>query len=534
MVVVASTLGTLFEWYDFFLYGALATSIAAHFFSAVNPTTGFIFALAGFAVGFLVRPLGALVFGRVGDTVGRKTTFLVTLTIMGLATVGIGLIPGYSTIGIAAPLGLVGLRILQGLAIGGEFAGAITYVSEHAPDDRRGLQTSLLTASSLCGLVLSLLVIASTRAAIGAEAFEDWGWRIPFVGSAVLLAISLWIRLRLHESPVFRQLKADNGLSKAPLAEAFLRWANLKLALIALAATAGQAVIYYTTTFYALYFIQRAAKVEPLDASLLLGVALVAGVALFASVGWLSDRVGRRPLLLCGYGLAALLLFPLFRGLLSAANPALARAHVVAPIVVVATRGSCSLQFDPLGRNRFRGSSCDIASSFLAGAGVSYSVRRSDAADPARLLIGERSIEAPDPAAMSASDLTGAITRFESKAQSLLASAGHGIAADPGAINRPLTIAILIALLAVSALCSAPINIMLAELFPGRIRYSALALPQNVGNGWFGGLLPATAFTIVAATGSIFAGLWYPVAIAAGSFVICGLFLPETKGRSLR
>ena len=363
-VIGASALGTMFEWYDFFLYGALATFIAAHFFSAVNATTGFIFALAGFAVGFLVRPLGALLFGRIGDMVGRKTTFLITLTIMGVATVLFGLIPDYAAIGIAAPIVLVVLRILQGLAVGGEYAGAITYVSEHAPEGHRGFCTAFLPASGICGLLLSLIVIASVRAAMGAEAFADWGRRIPFIVSAPLLAISLWIRLKLHESPVFERLKADGATSKAPLTESFLRWKNLRLVLIALAAVAGQAVVFYTSTFYALFFLEKAAKLDTLETSLLLAVALAFGALIFVCVGWLSDKVGRKPLILCGFASAGLLFIPLFGALLSAANPALGRAEASAPIIVRADLNTCSLQFDPVGRNSFESTSCDIALSF--------------------------------------------------------------------------------------------------------------------------------------------------------------------------
>jgi hypothetical protein len=533
LVVGASSLGTLFEWYDFFVYGALATYIAAHFFSAVNPTTGFIFTLAGFAVGFVVRPLGALIFGRVGDMFGRKVTFLITLTMMGLATVFIGLIPGYAAIGIAAPISLVTLRILQGLAVGGEYAGGITYVAEHAPDGRCGFHISFLVSGAMSGLLLSLMVSAAVRVLMGAEAFADWGWRVPFILSAPLLAISLWIRLKLHESPVFEQLKADGATSKAPLAESFLRWANLKRVLIATAAVAGQGVIFYTSSFYALFFLQKAAKLDTLAASLMVGVALAFSALIALLVGQFSDRVGRKPLMLLSFAAAALLYFPLFGALLSAANPELAHAQTEVPITVRADRASCALQFDPTGSNNFERTSCDIALSFLAGTGMSYSVLAADVPGSAQIRIGALVIAAPDPGAIPAGELKPAIAAFHTGAKAILAEAGYRDVAKTSKIDYLRTTAILAVLLAFAALASVSVHTMLPELFPAHIRYSSLALPQNIGAGWFGGLLPATAFAIVAATGNIYAGLWYPVIVAAASFVICLLFLPETRGREL-
>jgi MFS family permease len=531
-IVGASTLGTLFEWYDFYVYGSLATVIAAHFISGVNETTGFILALAGFAVGFLFRPLGALAFGRIGDRVGRKTTFMITLSIMGLATVVIGLIPDYSAIGIAAFVGLVALRILQGMAVGGEYAGAVTYVCEHAPKDRRGLHVAFLPASAMSGLLLSLMVIAAVRAAVGADAFAAWGWRLPFLVSAPLLAISVWVRLKLHESPVFQELKAAGEISKAPLAESFLRWRNLRLVLIALVAMAGQAVTFYGATFYSLYFLQKAAKVDTLEASLLVGAALAVGALICLATGWLSDRVGRKPVLLCGFAAAALLFIPLFQALAPAANPALAQALVASPIIVTADRATCSPQFDPLGRNRFEGASCDIAVSFLTDAGASYALRDAHSGEPANIQAGAVSIAAPDPRLLPADALRPAIAAFRSRARTLLARAGYGTA-EPADINPALTVALLALLMGIAALVTVPIHTILPELFPARVRYSSLALPQNVGNGVFGGFLPAVAFAIVAATGDIYAGLWYPVAIAATAFIICLLFLPETRGRAV-
>jgi MFS family permease len=535
LVIGASALGTMFEWYDFFLYGSLASFIASHFFSGVSENTGFIFALAAFAVGFVVRPIGALVFGRLGDLVGRKNTFLATLVIMGLSTVLVGVLPGYDAIGIAAPVILVGLRIMQGLAIGGEFGGAITYVAEHAPDGRRGLHTAFIPATATAGLLLSLIVIMATRAAMAPDVFSDWGWRIPFLISAFLLGISLWIRLKLRESPVFQQMKAEGSTSKAPLAESFLRWENLKIALIALfGVVAGQAVVFYTATFYALYFLERAAKVDGLTATILVGAALVIGAPLVVFVGWLSDRIGRKPLVLGSMALGSLLFFPMFSALMNAANPALAAAIRTSPVIVLADRDDCSVQFDPLGRNRFDSTSCDIAKSFLANAGVNYDSAWLEDPGPARIMIGTQSLVAPDPASLPEGERAGAKTAFQERVRAELGKAGYPSAADPDAINGRAVVAILAALLVIAAMVTGSYAVLLAELFPARIRYSALSLPQNVGNGWFGGFLPATAFAIVAATGNVYSGLWYPVIVAGVTFVIGILFLPETRGRSMR
>jgi MFS family permease len=534
LVVGASALGTMFEWYDFFLYGALASFIAAHFFSAVGETTAFIFALAAFAVGFVVRPIGALVFGRIGDVVGRKNTFLVTLTIMGLATVLVGVLPGYGTIGIAAPVILVVLRILQGLAIGGEFGGAIIYVAEHAPDAKRGLHTAFIPATAMAGLLLSLVVIMATRASMPADAFADWGWRIPFLLSLILLAISLWIRLMLRESPVFQQMKAEAATSKTPLAETFLRRENLKSVLIVLfGSVAGQAVLFYTTTFYALYFLERTAKVDGLTTSVLLASALVIGAPLVVFFGWASDRIGRKSLMMAGLALGALLFMPIFAALLNAANPVLAAAVRNAPVVVRADPNECSFQFDPLGRGKFASTSCDIVKAYLARAGVSYTAATLANAGPARVEIGAQALLAPDPTSLPEAERAAAISAFQARLQAALSDAGYTDKADPAAIDRPLVVAILVALLAISALVTGPYSVHLVEMFPARIRYSALSFPQNFGNGWFGGFMPATAFAIVAATGDVFAGLWYPVIVAGVTFAVGVLFLPETRGRSI-
>jgi MFS family permease len=533
-VIGASSLGTLFEWYDFFLYGSLATLIAAHFFSGVDPATGFIFALATFAVGFVVRPLGALVFGRIGDLSGRKNTFLMTLALMGIATVLVGVLPGYDTLGIAAPIALVTLRLLQGLAIGGEFGGAIVYVAEHAPPGRRGLHTSWIPATAMGGLLLSLLVIMATRAAMAPEAFADWGWRLPFLFSAVLLVISLWIRMRLEESPVFRDMKAEQRLSRSPLKESFLRWENLRWVLLAtFGCVIGQAVTFYAGTFYAVFFLERIARVDGFTVTMLSIVALAIGAPLTLLSGWLADRIGRRPVLLGGLALAALLYFPLYGALLSAANPALAQAYEQSPVIVHAAEGDCSLQFDPMGRRRFDARSCDIAKSFLARAGVSHETREQAAGGPAAIEIGATTLVAPDPARLAGVDLAAAIEAFRAAAQAALAAAGYPEAADPAAVDRLRVVGILVLLLLLAALPLGSYAALLVELFPARIRYSALSFPQHFGNGWFGGILPAVAFTIVAATGDVFAGLWYPVAIAGLCFVIGAIGLPETRDREL-
>ena len=533
-VIGASALGTLFEWYDFFLYGALAGYIASHFFSGIEPTAAFILALATFAVGFIVRPLGALVFGRIGDRVGRKNTFLVTLAIMGVATILVGVLPGRAEIGVAAPLLLVVLRILQGLAIGGEFGGAIVYVAEHAEAGRRGLHTSWIPGMALGGLLLSLAVITAVRSAMPAADFADWGWRVPFLLSAVLLVISLWIRIRLQESPVFRRMKEAQALSRAPLSEAFLHGPNARLMLAALfGAVVGQAVTFYTATFYAYYFLERIARVDAATVTVLTGIAIAIGAPLVLACGWLSDRIGRKPPLLAGLALAVLLYFPLFGALLDAANPVLAKARADAPVVLRADPAECALQFDPMGRRAFDGSSCDVARSFLARAGIGHATFALASPSPARLEIGGVVMAAPDPARLEADARADAIADFERRARAALEAAGHGLAADPAAIDRPRVVALLVALLFITALVTGPYSALLAELFPARIRYTALSFPQNFGNGWFGGLLPAVAFTIVAATGNVFAGLWYPVCLAALCFVVGALALPETRGRPI-
>lgn len=532
LVIGASSLGTMFEWYDFFLYGALASEIARHFFSGVNETTGFIFALAAFAAGFIVRPLGALLFGRVGDIVGRKNTFLVTMALMGVSTFCVGLLPSYQQIGLAAPIILVILRLMQGLAIGGEYGGAAIYVAEHAPAEKRGFQTSWIQTTAVGGLLLSLVVIMIARSFIAPDAFSEWGWRIPFLVSIFLLGISLWIRLKLNESPIFQKMKEESATSKAPFSEAFGKWKNLKFVLIALfGLVAGQAVAFYVSTFYILFFLDRVLKVDGLTANTLVAWALVIGGPFYVLFGWLSDRTGRKPVMMAGLALTALLCMPLFHALSAAANPALSAARKSAPVVVYADPADCTLQFDPVGKKKFDTKSCDIAKSFLTRAGVSYRNEKLPEGSVARIEVGKTAIAAPSPSSLNADEKKQAIAAFASDMKGALAGAGYPEKADPASMNKPLIVAIIALFIAIQTMSYGPLAAALVELFPARIRYTSMSLPYHIGNGWFGGFLPTTAFAIVAATGDIFAGLWYPVIIAGATFVIGMLFLPETKGR---
>ncbi|HWW57915.1 MAG TPA: MFS transporter [Sphingopyxis sp.] len=535
-VILASSLGTVFEWYDFYLYGLLATIISAQFFSGVNETTGFIFALAAFAAGFAVRPFGALVFGRIGDLVGRKNTFLVTMGLMGVSTFLVGVLPGYASIGVAAPILLVLLRLVQGLALGGEYGGAATYVAEHAPEGKRGLFTSFIQTTATLGLFAALGVVILIRSVIGETAFADWGWRIPFLISVILLGVSLWIRLQLEESPVFRQMKAEGTTSKAPLTEAFGRWANLKWVLIALfGAVAGQAVVWYSGQFYALFFLEKTLKVDGATANILIAIALALGTPFFIFFGWLSDKVGRKPIILAGCALAAITYFPAFQMLTSAANPAMAKAQQNAAVIMAADPGACSFQFDPIGGNKFESGGCDIIKSTLAKAGANYTAftRERMTGDPARVRIGSRVLAAPDPWRIAEEDRAGAIAGFRADLERALADAGYPAKADPDQINKPLVVAILFYLVLLVTMVYGPIAALLVELFPSRIRYTAMSLPYHIGNGWFGGFLPTTAFAMVAATGNIYYGLWYPVIVAVITLVVGLLFLPETFRRSI-
>ncbi|RNJ62142.1 MAG: MFS transporter [Porphyrobacter sp. IPPAS B-1204] len=533
-VILASSLGTVFEWYDFYLYGLLATIISAQFFSGVNETTGFIFALAAFAAGFAVRPFGALVFGRLGDMVGRKYTFLVTMGLMGFATFTVGLLPNYASIGVAAPIMLVVLRLLQGLALGGEYGGAATYVAEHAPNNKRGLYTSFIQTTATLGLFAALLVVIGTRTLIGEEAFLDWGWRVPFLISALLLGVSLWIRLQLQESPVFQKMKDEGTNSKAPISEAFGNWKNGRWALIALlGAVAGQAVVWYTGQFYALFFLEKVLMVDGATTNILIAVALAIGTPFFIFFGWLSDKIGRKPIILSGCALAAVTFFPTFHALTEAANPALAQAQATAPVTVIVNDDDCSVQFDPIGKNKFDSKSCDIAKSFLAKSGVSYSKVEAEAGAIAQITVGAQTFVAPDPALVTGAERKAAITAYNDEVKAALVAAGYPTKADPDAINTPVVIAILTYLVLLVTMVYGPIAALLVELFPTRIRYTAMSLPYHIGNGWFGGFLPTTAFAMVAATGNIYFGLWYPVAICAATVVIGLLFLPETFRRNI-
>ncbi|WP_421693243.1 MFS transporter [Aestuariivirga sp.] len=617
MVVFASSLGTVFEWYDFYLYGSLAAIIAKQFFSGVNETAGFIFALAAFAAGFIVRPFGALVFGRLGDLVGRKHTFLITILIMGLSTFGVGLLPTYATIGILAPIILVLLRVLQGLALGGEYGGAATYVAEHAPDNKRGLYTSWIQTTATLGLFLSLLVILGCRTYFGPE-FDTWAWRIPFLLSAILLAISVWIRLKLNESPVFQKMKEEGKGSKAPLTEAFANWSNLKIVILALfGLTAGQAVVWYTGQFYALFFLTQTLKVDPVSANLMIAASLALGTPFFVFFGWLSDKIGRKPIIMLGCFLAIATYFTIFDQITKNANPALYEAMAKSQVTVVADPADCSFQFNPVGTSKFT-SACDIAKTALVKAGVPYinvagpagaaqvkigdvvvpsfssgqiseqSKAKNEELSASLKAAGETGIAAAATAAdqqitdfvtaaglkdgranddptknktlagliaagmasdafKNATDKTAALGTvvdsavkaggfgagltegFNTALSGALKAAGYPAKADPARINTPMVVFLLWVLVLYVTMVYGPIAAMLVEMFPTRIRYSSMSLPYHIGNGWFGGLLPTFAFAIVAATGNIYSGLWYPIIIAGMTLIIGLLFVKDTR-----
>ena len=529
LVIAAASVGTVIEWYDFYLYGSLAGVITAQFFSGVNETTGYIFALMAFAAGFAVRPFGAVVFGRLGDLWGRKNTFLVTMLLMGLSTFVVGLLPPYAAIGVAAPAILVALRLIQGLALGGEYGGAATYVAEHAPPGKRGFYTSFIQITATAGLMLSLLVIVGVRSALGEEAFAAWGWRIPFLVSILLLAVSLWIRLKLAESPAFQRMKAEGKGSKTPLKDSFGRWPNLRLVILALfGLVAGQAVVWYTGQFYALFFLERVLKVEGALANILVAVALLLATPFFVVWGWLSDKVGRKPIILIGCLLAALTYFPLFKALTSAANPRLAQASASAPVTVYADPADCSLQFDPVGRTVFN-SSCDLAKSYLAKAGVSYRNVPAPPGATAEVRVGDRMIPSFRGSELPAAQFAQARTAWESQLGAALAAAGYPAKADSALVNKPLVVAILFVLVFYVTMVYGPIAAALVEMFPTRIRYTSMSLPYHIGNGWFGGFLPTTAFAIVAATGDVYSGLWYPVVVALLTVVVGLLFVPDRR-----
>ena len=530
-VIFASSLGTVFEWYDFYLYGSLAAVISKQFFSGVNPTAAFIFALLAFAAGFAVRPFGAIFFGRIGDIVGRKYTFLVTILIMGLSTFAVGVLPTYAQIGLAAPVILILARLLQGLALGGEYGGAATYVAEHAPHGRRGAFTSWIQTTATLGLFLSLLVIMGCRIALGTEKFDAWGWRIPFLVSLVLLGISVWIRLKLNESPLFQAMKEEGRGSKTPLRESFARWPNLKVVLLALFGVAmGQAVVWYAGQFYALFFLQQILKVDAQTSNILIALALLLGTPFFLVFGAWSDRVGRKPIILAGCALAALTYFPLFRAITHYGNPALAAAQASSPATVTADPDECRVQFNPVGTAKFT-SSCDVAKSALVKAGVPYSNVDAPAGTVAQIRIGNAAPVTSYDAKGPDAKVRGAA--FDSTLAAELKTAGYPAKADPARINKPMLVLLLWILVIYVTMVYGPIAAMLVEMFPTRIRYTSMSLPYHIANGWFGGFLPPIAFAIVAATGDIYSGLWYPVVVAALTVVIGGVFVRETKHHDL-
>ncbi len=532
-VIFASSLGTVFEWYDFYLYGSLAAIIAKQFFSGLDPAAAFIFALLAFAAGFIVRPFGALVFGRLGDMIGRKYTFLVTILLMGLSTFIVGILPTYASIGVAAPVILIVLRMLQGLALGGEYGGAATYVAEHAPHGKRGAYTAWIQTTATLGLFLSLMVILGTRTAIGEAAFADWGWRVPFIVSILLLAISVWIRMTMNESPAFQKMKAEGKTSKAPLSESFGQWKNLKIVLLALfGLVAGQAVVWYSGQFYALFFLTSVLKVDGATANLLVAASLVIGTPFFVIFGSLSDKIGRKPIILAGMLLAVVTYFPLFKMLTEAANPDLAKAQKSAQVSVTAAAGDCSFQGNPVAREIDFTKSCDIAKRFLAQQSVSYSNITATEAGPAKIKIGEKEIVAPVAKVENSkftAESVAAIAAFKKEVSEALKEAGYPAKADPAKVDKVTIILILSILVIYVTMVYGPIAAMLVELFPTRIRYTSMSLPYHIGNGWFGGLMPTIAFAMVAQNGDMYYGLWYPIVIAAATFVIGLLFVRETK-----
>ena len=526
-VIFASSLGTVFEWYDFYLYGSLAAIIAKQFFSGLDAGSAFIFALLAFAAGFIVRPFGALVFGRLGDMIGRKYTFLVTILIMGLSTFIVGILPNYATIGVAAPVILIALRMLQGLALGGEYGGAATYVAEHSPHGKRGAYTSWIQTTATLGLFLSLMVILGTRTMIGEAAFADWGWRVPFIVSILLLAISVWIRLSMNESPAFAKMKAEGKTSKAPLSEAFGQWKNLKIVILALIGlTAGQAVVWYSGQFYALFFLTQALKVDGAAANIYVAISLLIGTPFFILFGAWSDKIGRKPIIMAGCLLAVVTYFPVFEALTKAANPDLYKAQQASKVTVTADPKECSFQFNPTGTVKFT-SSCDIAKQVLAGASVSY--ENVVGTGPATIKIGDTLITSYTSKGIPADEAKKLDGEFKKAVAEALKAHGYPAKADMAKVDKVMVIAILTYLVILVTMVYGPIAAMLVELFPTRIRYTSMSLPYHIGNGWFGGLLPTTAFAIVAQTGNMYNGLWYPIIVAGMTFVVGMLFVRETK-----
>jgi MFS family permease len=533
-IVAASSAGTAFEWYDFFIFGSLSSLIGKLFFANLDPTAGVVFALGVFGAGFLFRPLGALVFGWVGDRVGRKGAFLVTVSLMGLATLAVGLLPTYAQAGLLAPGLLLVMRLIQGFALGGEYGGAAVYVAEHAPDARRGEYTGWIQISASFGLIGALAVIYVTRAVMGEPAFEAWGWRIPFLFSAFLLAISLWMRLKLSESPAFKRMEAEGAGSKAPLREAFGQWRYLKLVILALLAVmVAQGVVWYTIFFYTQTFMERVLRLDSNTVVLIILIATVISAPLYVVFAWLSDRIGRKPVMLFGMGLATVGMIPAFHLLTQYANPALAAANARTPVVVVADPADCSFQFDPVGKTAFT-SSCDIAKSALANAGVSYRNAAAPAGAAAQVRIGGTVVPSADGRALPAAEFKALQADVSARIRGALADAGYPEKADPAQVRLwPLLGVMTVLVIAATALYG-PIAASLVELFPTRIRYTAMSLPYNIGTGWVGGFVPFVSFAMAVANGDAYFGLWYPVAGAAFSFLVTLLFLPETRGRDLQ
>ncbi|WP_396594655.1 MFS transporter [Brevundimonas sp. R86498] len=532
-VVGASAAGTAFEWYDFFIFGSLTTIIARHFYADVGEATSYILALLTFGVGFVVRPLGALVFGWFGDKTGRKTTFLVTITLMGVATVAIGLLPDYDQIGIAAPILLLFMRVLQGFALGGEYGGAAIYVAEHAPVKRRGFLTGWIQTTAAIGLIMALSIILITRAILGTEAFDEWGWRIPFLLSFFLLVISLWIRLKLHESPAFKRMVAESTERQAPFRESFGTWKIGKFVLIALVGIMfAQGAVWYAGYFYTRFFMERVLKVEVATVDQLILAVTLASAILYVFFGWLSDRVGRKPVMIGGMVLFLLAVFPGFHALTNAANPALARAQASAPVTVVADPATCAVQFDPVGKTAFA-SSCDLAKSVLSNAGVSYDNVAAAAGTLAVVRIGAVEVASLEGTGLDAPALKAARADVDRRIRAALTQAGYPASADPAAVNLPAVFAILMVFIVAATAVYGPQAAALVELFPTRVRYTAMSLPYNVGTGWVGGLLPAASFALVAWSGNIYFGLWYAVGFTGVAAIVALLFLPETRGRDL-
>jgi len=528
-VIFASSLGTLFEWYDFYLYGALAAIIGQQFFSGVNETTAFIFALLAFAAGFAVRPFGAIVFGRLGDLAGRKHTFLLTIVIMGVATALVGLLPNYATIGFAAPVILITLRLLQGLAVGGEYGGAATYIAEHAPPGQRGYYTSWIQITATAGMILSLIVVLVCRWLIGPE-FDVWGWRVPFLLSIILLGISVYIRLQLEESPVFKEMRATGKLSRSPLRESMGQWKNVKLVILALfGAMAGQAVIGYVTLVYMNLFLSQTLKVDPTTSNLLVVGALTLAAPLYIVVGRVADRIGRKPQVVIGCLIAAVTLFPIFKGLTYYANPEIAAASEQHPIIVVANPEECSFQFDPVGGATFT-TSCDVAKSALAGMRIPYSNEAAAPGTTALVKIGDSTLHSFDGTTLSSAEFKTRNAAFKAELSKITAAAGYPASADPAKINYVMVFVLLFVISVLGVLTYGPIAAWLVELFPARIRYTSMSLPYHVGNGWFGGFLPSIAFALIAYTGNIYSGLWYPVIVCLVTVVVGTFFLRETHG----